>query len=107
MVYYAKSPEKDGSQETVQTHLQVVKNLAGEYGKAFGAEKSAELCGLFHDFGKYSPTFQNVLKRTQTGVDHAICGAAFCIFIKIARKTLAKSPFAPQWKPSLPIILIW
>ena len=29
MVYYAKSPEKDGSQETVQTHLQVVKNLAG------------------------------------------------------------------------------
>lgn len=41
MVYYAKSPEKDGSQETVQTHLQVVKNLAGEYGKAFGAEKSA------------------------------------------------------------------
>ena len=93
MVYYAKSPEKDGSQETVQTHLQVVKNLAGEYGKAFGAEKSAELCGLFHDFGKYSPTFQN--------------GLHFCIFIKIARKTLAKSPFAPQWKPSLPIILIW
>lgn len=95
MVYYAKSPEKDGSQETVQTHLQVVKNLAGEYGKAFGAEKSAELCGLFHDFGKYSPTFQNVLKRTQTGVDHAICGAAFLYFYQNCQKDSGKKPFRP------------
>ena len=80
MTYYAKSPDKDGTQETVQAHLKAVKALAGEYGRAWGEEKTAELCGLFHDFGKYSLAFQNVLKGTEIGIDHAICGAAFLFF---------------------------
>lgn len=78
--YYAKSQRKDGTQETVQEHLQAVETLASTYGKSFGQEIPAGLCGLFHDFGKYSPDFQNVLKRTQTGIDHAISGAAFLYF---------------------------
>ena len=77
MTYYAKSNRADHIQETVRAHLEAVKILAGEYGSAFGAKIPAELCGLFHDFGKYSPAFQNVLRGTQTGVDHAAGGAAF------------------------------
>ena len=35
MAYYAKSPDKDGIQETVQAHLHAVKTLAstGEFGE--------------------------------------------------------------------------
>ena len=77
MIYYAKSPQKDGTQETVKEHLQIVAFLAQKYGKAFSAEIPAGLCGLFHDFGKYSPDFQKVLQGTKSGVDHAISGAAF------------------------------
>lgn len=77
MIYYAKSLREDGRQETVQEHTQTVKLLAQTYGKVFGEEIQAGLCGLFHDFGKYSSAFQNVLQGTQTGVDHAIGGAAF------------------------------
>ncbi len=77
MTYYAKSSRKDGTQETVHKHSQTVEFLARTYGRAFGEEIMAGLCGLFHDFGKYSWAFQKVLQGMQTGVDHAICGAAF------------------------------
>ena len=77
MDYYAKSPRADGTRETVEQHLMSVAALAGQYGAAFGEMESAYLCGLFHDFGKYSEAFQNVLRGTQTGIDHAICGAVF------------------------------
>lgn len=77
MIYFGKSRQDDGSQQTVKEHLNVVSALAAQYGSAFGEEKPAGLCGILHDFGKYSPAFQEVLKGTRTGIDHAICGAAF------------------------------
>ena len=77
MTYYAKSSQPDGAQETVRQHLQCVEILAQTYGRTFGAEIPAGLCGLFHDFGKYSAAFQKVLQGTQAGIDHAIGGAAF------------------------------
>ncbi len=52
MTYYAKSSQPDGAQETVRQHLQCVEILAKTYGRTFGAEIPAGLCGLFHDFGK-------------------------------------------------------
>lgn len=77
MIYYAKSSQKDDAQETVKKHLQAVGSLAQIYGKTFEAEIPAGLCGLFHDFGKYSSAFQKVLQGTQSGIDHAISSAAF------------------------------
>lgn len=77
MTYYAKSPRQDGTQETVREHLQAVKAIAQTYGRSFDAEIAAGLCGLFHDFGKYSSAFQKVLQGTEEGVDHAVSGAAF------------------------------
>ena len=95
MNYYAKSPQENGEQVTVQSHLQAVQQLAGEYGRSIGQELSAALSGLFHDFGKYSSAFQNVLKGTQTGIDHAICGAAFLYLYQSAQKAANQKPFRP------------
>lgn len=89
MTYYAKSSQQDGIQQTVREHTQAVKKLAQTYGKAFGAEIPAALCALFHDFGKYSLGFQQVLQGTRTGVDHAIGGAAFLYLLQ------KKPPYRP------------
>lgn len=77
MEYYAKSPNPQGYQETVKDHLQEVAAFAQEYGEALGLADAAKLEGQVHDFGKYTQRFQNVLKGTETGIDHAIGGACF------------------------------
>lgn len=75
MTYYAKSKLSDGSQPTVREHLEAVSSLAAQFGKTIGMESEAELAGLYHDFGKYSNAFQDVLQGTRQGVDHAFPGA--------------------------------
>ena len=77
MEYYAKSPNAQGHQETVKEHLQKVAALANEYGAPMELSAAAELAGQVHDFGKYTKAFQDVLKGTRTGVDHAISGACY------------------------------
>ena len=77
MEYYAKSKNPQGHQEAVKEHLQKAAALAREYGEALGLADVAELEGLVHDFGKYTKSFQDVLKGTRTGVDHAMGGACF------------------------------
>ena len=76
-IYYAKSPDMDGFQETNQSHLLKTSHLAQQFGAEIHRADEARLCGLLHDFGKYSQRFQDVLKGTASGVDHAIGGAAF------------------------------
>jgi len=75
-VYFAKSRMPNGSQPTVAEHLRDVAALAKSNGEVFGAGKEAELCGLLHDFGKYSECFQGVLEGRYSKIDHALCGAA-------------------------------
>lgn len=75
--YYAKSKLPNGCQPTVKEHLGAVAELAKQYGEAFGRGEEAWMAGLFHDFGKYSDVFAEVLQGTRTNVDHAMCGAAF------------------------------
>lgn len=74
--YYAKT-SRSGSPDTVREHLSKVSRLAEEYGAVFSQGIQAKLGGLLHDFGKYADNFQDVLKGTRTGIDHAICGAVF------------------------------
>lgn len=76
-IYYAKSPDTDGFQETNRSHLEKTADLAQRFGAELHRAEEAYLCGLLHDFGKYSQRFQNVLKGTASGIDHAIGGAAF------------------------------
>lgn len=77
MEYYAKSKNPQGHQEAVKEHLQKAAALARGYGEALGLADVAELEGLVHDFGKYTKSFQDVLKGTRTGVEHAMGGACF------------------------------
>ena len=64
------------------THLQGVAALAADFAAPFGGECCANLAGLVHDAGKFSPAFQQYLIDSQAGKtaakggDHAICGAA-------------------------------
>ena len=80
--YYAKSKLPDGSQPTVKEHLSAVAKLAKQYGELFGRGEEAWVAGLFHDFGKYSEAFAEVLQGTRTNVDHAMCGASFLNYVK-------------------------
>lgn len=76
-VYYAKSANLVHGTITNAEHLSRVSALASEFGKALDLEKEAALAGLFHDFGKYSQRFQNVLSGKEIHIDHALPGAAF------------------------------
>lgn len=77
MIYYAKSPNPQGYQQTVKEHLQAVAELAQKFGTPMGLATAAELAGQTHDFGKYSQAFQEILSGTRSGVDHAMGGACY------------------------------
>ncbi|WP_083615784.1 CRISPR-associated endonuclease Cas3'' [Megasphaera cerevisiae] len=80
----------EGVQSLIE-HLQHTAELAGEFGRYAGIEKLAYQCGLYHDMGKYSDTFQRYIRGNFHGrVDHSTAGAqlfmksgellqAFCI----------------------------
>ncbi len=49
--------------EPLETHLQKVAVLAGEFADAFGAKEWGYLAGLWHDLGKYSQEFQPCVRK--------------------------------------------
>lgn len=77
MTYFAKSRDENGVQLTNREHLTTVAELAQRFGVEIGMPVCAWISGLLHDFGKYSQAFQNVLDGTASGIDHAVCAAAF------------------------------
>lgn len=75
MEYYAKNKNEKGHQETVEHHLRRTSELCYSFGKNFNEEKLCEIIGLLHDSGKYTKTFQEVLKGKEKHVNHALVGA--------------------------------
>ena len=75
-IYYAKTQLPNGNRPTVKDHCDRVSQYAALYGQPLGMEEDARLAGLFHDFGKYSLTFDDVMQGIRSGIDHALCGAA-------------------------------
>ena len=78
MMYYAR---KD---QTCYQHTVNSAKLAREFASSFGCENVAYLAGLLHDMGKYTPAFQEYLKRSLNGekvtrgeVIHALQGAKY------------------------------
>lgn len=57
-----------------------------QFGKEISLPMTAWLCGIFHDFGKYSVLFQNVLNGTAGGIGHAICGAVYLYATKAQKR---------------------
>lgn len=78
-MFYAHSENKVGKCETVLEHLSEVTNLCKEFAAEWGCGFEGEIAGLFHDVGKYTETFQMVLKGARK-VDHATPGAAAVLF---------------------------
>lgn len=90
MEYYAKSANPQGYQEPLKHHLQKVSELAQEFGKPLGLDTVGALAGQMHDFGKYSQAFQDVLRGTRTGIDHAMAGA--CLLERLYRGRAGSRP---------------
>lgn len=95
MQYFARSANLNGDKETVQHHLLRTAQLCGEYAEAFRCKEAGRWMGLFHDFGKYSQAFQEVLNGKRTHVDHALPGAAF-MAAKLCGKRMDNSPLWPM-----------
>lgn len=65
----------DRPDEKLLTHLTNVANVAGDFAAVFGGQRLAEVCGWLHDFGKYSPEFQDYIRRV-INCEHAVRGEA-------------------------------
>lgn len=76
--YYAHSGLRmDRSDwQTLPDHLESTALLAAERAERLGLRASAHMAGLFHDFGKYDPAFDRVLRGENVRVDHSTAGAA-------------------------------
>ena len=73
-------PEREW--EPLLTHLRQVAGLAGEYAAEFGFATHGHLAGLWHDLGKFSAEFQQMIRadadasvEARSRVDHSTCGA--------------------------------
>ena len=67
-IYYARSANEQGQKETVFHHLSRASELCQEFLSPLGYGAWGEVLGKFHDFGKYSEDFQQVLRREKTHV---------------------------------------
>lgn len=102
MEYYAHSiqGEPHGKWHRLEEHLKATSALAGSFAAEFGCSEWGRLCGLWHDLGKYSEDFQNMLRaapdsdshiETRHGrVDHSTSGAIYAVEkFKIAGRILS------------------
>lgn len=76
-VYNAKSENQYHGIITNHEHCEKVSELSKQFGEEISMPDEAYITGLFHDFGKYGDTFQDVLDGTRHNIDHAFPGAAF------------------------------
>ena len=88
MTYYAHSIENKSSNkwQTLETHLSQTAKLASNFAKSFNSSNWAYTAGLWHDLGKYSDDFQNMLhdavdesKNAKRHVDHSTAGAQYAV----------------------------
>ena len=69
---------EDGSEQSVEAHLEGTAALVAGFAAPFGAGAQGRFVGLAHDIGKYSDAFQRRLLENGTKVDHATAGAVEC-----------------------------
>jgi len=66
---------KDGTEQSLNAHLQGTAELARAFAAAFGAEDWGYTAGLLHDIGKSSAEFQQRIRGGTQRVDHSTPGA--------------------------------
>jgi CRISPR-associated endonuclease/helicase Cas3 len=71
----------DGREQLLQSHVERVAELAHDFGSDIGIGKLAKIAGLYHDFGKFTPKFQEYLRSQMSNdkktkkVRHSVYGA--------------------------------
>ena len=74
--------------QPLETHLRGVADLAAAFADAFGSRDWGYVAGLWHDLGKYSPAFQEYLRKSGSEahegealgkVDHSTAGAQHAV----------------------------
>ncbi|MBR2085846.1 MAG: CRISPR-associated helicase Cas3', partial [Oscillospiraceae bacterium] len=83
----AHSKNDEGQSEPLAIHLSKTAQLAEQYADAFHEGVAGAWAGWFHDAGKASALFQDVLRGTEHRVNHAAAGAAmlYNVNMQIAR----------------------
>ena len=77
--FFAHIRKSDGAKEPIEEHLRRTSELSSYYMKDLGLENFGQIVGYFHDIGKHTEAFQNILRRKEQKVNHAIPGAALLI----------------------------
>ncbi|MCY4099370.1 MAG: CRISPR-associated helicase Cas3' [Rhodobacteraceae bacterium] len=65
--------------QLLEDHLFNVAQLAAKAAEPFKLSTTSYLAGVFHDFGKYNPEFDKVLKGKKIHVDHSTAGGRYLI----------------------------
>lgn len=73
--YIAHSANSDGIIQTMKEHSSGVGKLMREFALSESFADLYEYCGLIHDIGKYSDSFQNYISGQGSKTRHAIYGA--------------------------------
>lgn len=75
--YYAHSGQKTDRSDwhLLSEHLEGTAALASMRGMPLGLQAAAEMAGRYHDFGKYDPQFDRVLRGENIKVEHSTAGA--------------------------------
>ncbi len=74
-MFYAHSENKLGQKEPLEEHLKKTSILSQKFADAFGEGDAGKIIGLYHDIGKASKLFQDVLDHKEHNVNHAAAGA--------------------------------
>ncbi|MGN1456601.1 MAG: CRISPR-associated helicase Cas3' [Acutalibacteraceae bacterium] len=89
MEYYSRSENESGEKELLSYHLERTSQLCGGFADDFGCKDAGTQLGNFHDLGKATPKFQEVLKhKNHESVNHCAAGA---LFIRNNKKTLLRT----------------
>jgi CRISPR-associated endonuclease/helicase Cas3 len=84
---HSKEGQPLSAWQPLDRHLEQVADLASEFAGVFGAASWGRLIGLWHDLGKYTPTFQQYIRQAseahleeKTGrVNHSSAGGLYAI----------------------------
>ncbi|MFB1482291.1 CRISPR-associated endonuclease Cas3'' [Corallococcus sp. RDP092CA] len=60
--------DEQGRPHLLEEHLEAVGELAARFARRFGSEEWARLAGRWHDLGKYTVAFQNMIRR-ENGIE--------------------------------------
>ncbi|MBN2351551.1 MAG: CRISPR-associated helicase Cas3' [Spirochaetales bacterium] len=77
--YYAhsKDNELESSWQKLDTHLNNVADMAGDFASKFNSSEWGGVLGKLHDLGKYSDAFQQKIRGKNVFADHSTPGAKY------------------------------